>query len=386
MFEYKSVPLQIVRSMRKEQYVHTMPNNELNIRDKEFPKVEVVDLFCGIGGLSYGMKSKGFNILSGYDLDKTCQYAYETNNEAKFYYQDIKKVTAEEICAQYSKDAIRVLAGCAPCQPFSSYAFKNKKKDPNKYDLLYEFGRLVRGVHPDIVTMENVPAIASFKLKSVLADFIATLESEGYHVSFSVVYCPDYGIPQTRKRLVLLASRWGKINLIPPTHKKENYVTVKDAIGHLPPLEAGGVSSTDPLHRCRTLSPLNLRRLQATPYGGGWRNWPKELLLECHKREGGKSFGSVYGRMVWESPSPTMTTLCTGIGNGRFGHPEQDRAISAREAALFQTFPMSYKFFINEQQVSLTKASRYIGNAVPPKLGEVIAESISNHLHSLNHQ
>lgn len=380
MFEYKSVPLQIVRSMRKEQYVYTMPNNELNITDKEFPKVEVVDLFCGIGGLSYGMKSKGFNILSGYDLDKTCQYAYETNNEAKFYYQDIKKVTAEDISSQYSKDAIKVLAGCAPCQPFSSYAFKNKKKDPNKYDLLYEFGRLVREVHPDIVTMENVPAIASFKLKSVLADFIATLESEGYHVSFSVVYCPDYGIPQTRKRLVLLASRWGKINLIPPTHKKENYVTVKDTIGHLSPLEAGETSSTDPLHRCRTLSPLNLRRLQATPYGGGWRNWPEELLLECHKKEGGKSFGSVYGRMVWESPSPTMTTLCTGIGNGRFGHPEQNRAISAREAALFQTFPITYKFFPDERQVSLTKASRYIGNAVPPKLGEVIADSICLHI------
>lgn len=363
-----------------------MPNNEQNIEEKDFSKVEVVDLFCGIGGLSYGMKSKGFNILSGYDLDKTCQYAYETNNEAKFYYRDIKTVTAEEISSQYSKDAIKVLAGCAPCQPFSSYAFKNKKKDPNKYDLLYEFGRLVREVHPDIVTMENVPAIASFELKSVLPDFISTLESEGYQVSFSVVYCPDYGIPQTRKRLVLLASRWGKIDLIPPTHKKEDYITVKDTIGHLPPLEAGGASSTDPLHRCRTLSPLNLKRLQATPYGGGWRDWPKELLLECHKKEGGKSFGSVYGRMVWESPSPTMTTLCTGIGNGRFGHPVQDRAISAREAALFQTFPISYKFFPNEQQVSLTKASRYIGNAVPPKLGEIIAESISNHLYSHNHQ
>lgn len=361
-----------------------MPENEQNIKDRELPKVEVVDLFCGIGGLSYGMKTKGFDILAGYDLDKTCQYAYETNNEAKFYYQDIKKVAAEEICAQYSKDAIRVLAGCAPCQPFSSYAFKNKKKDPNKYDLLYEFGRLVREVHPDIVTMENVPAIASFKLKSVLPDFIATLESEGFHVSFSVVYCPDYGIPQTRKRLVLLASRWGKINIIPPTHKKENYVTVKDTIGHLPPLEAGETSFTDPLHRCRTLSPLNLRRLQATPYGGGWRNWPEELLLECHKKEGGKSFGSVYGRMVWESPSPTMTTLCTGIGNGRFGHPEQNRAISAREAALFQTFPITYKFFPDERQVSLTKASRYIGNAVPPKLGEVIADSIRLHIKTIS--
>ena len=164
------------------------------------------------------------------------------------------------------------------------------------------------------------------------------------------------------------------------TDKKENYVTVKDAIGHLPPLEAGQGCPTDALHRCRVLSPLNLQRLKSTPYGGSWKDWPADLMLECHKKESGKSFGSVYGRMVWEEPSPTMTTLCTGIGNGRFGHPVQNRAISAREAALFQTFPITYKFFPNEYEVSLTKASRYIGNAVPPKLGEVIAQSIKSNL------
>ena len=353
-----------------------MPNNKQNIKDNEPLKIEVVDLFCGIGGLSYGMKSKGFNILSGYDLDKTCQFAYEANNEAKFYYRDIKKVTAEEIGFQYSKDAIKVLAGCAPCQPFSSYAFKNKEKDSNKYDLLYEFGRLVRDVHPDIVTMENVPAIASFKLKPVFADFVTILETEGYHVSYSVVYCPDYGIPQTRKRLILIASCLGKISLIPPTHKKNEYITVRDAIGHLSPLEAGETCPTDSLHRCRTISPLNIKRLKCTPYGGGWKDWPEELLLECHKKKQGKTYGSVYGRMKWEKPAPTMTTQCTSIGSGRFGHPTQCRAISAREAAIFQTFPMNYRFFPNEESTSITKISRYIGNAVPPRLGEVVAESI----------
>ena len=346
----------------------------------KLPKIEVVDLFCGIGGLSYGMKSKGFKILEGFDLDATCQYAYETNNEAKFVYKDIREVTKDDIIPLYSKKSIKVLAGCAPCQPFSSYAFKNKNKDEKKYNLLYEFGRLVKDVQPDIVTMENVPAIASFKLKSVLADFVKVLQEERYYVKYQVVYCPNYGIPQTRKRLVLLASRLGEIALIPSTHKKEDYVTVRDVIGHLPPLKAGESCPSDALHRCRTLSPLNMRRMIATPYGGSWRDWPEELLLACHKKEGGKSFGSVYGRMVWEEPAPTMTTLCTGIGNGRFGHPEQNRAISAREAALFQTFPITYKFFPNEQEVSLTKASRYIGNAVPPRLGEVIAESIKQHI------
>lgn len=345
---------------------------------------EVVDLFCGIGGLSYGLKCQGMKILAGFDLDYTCQYAYETNTGGKFYYKDVRVISGDEINSLYSqkKDVIKVLAGCAPCQPFSSYAFKNKNKDKDKYNLLYEFGRLVKEIHPDIVTMENVPAIASFKLKSVLADFVAVLQNEGYNVKYKVVYCPDYGIPQTRKRLVLLASRFGSIDLISPTHKKENYVTVRDVIGDLPPLDAGQGCPTDALHRCRALSSLNLQRLKSTPYGGSWKDWPADLMLECHKKESGKSFGSVYGRMVWEEPSPTMTTLCTGIGNGRFGHPVQNRAISAREAALFQTFPITYKFFPNEHEVSLTKASRYIGNAVPPKLGEIIAQSIKNHIES----
>ena len=357
-----------------------MPHSEIHKRRGRLPKIEVVDLFCGIGGLSYGMKSEGFTILAGFDLDWTCQYAYETNNEAKFIFKDIRSVRKEDIAPFYSKESIKVLAGCAPCQPFSSYAFKNKNKDKDKYNLLYEFGRLVKDIHPDIVTMENVPAIASFKLQSVLSDFVETLESEKYHVSYKVVYCPDYGIPQTRKRLVLLASRFGNIELIPPTHQKGNYLTVRNVIGSLPPLQAGEGCPTDALHRCRALSPLNMRRMMATPYGGSWKDWPEDLLLECHKKEGGKSFSSVYGRMVWDEPAPTMTTLCTGIGNGRFGHPEQNRAISAREAALIQTFPVTYKFFPNEQEVSLTKASRYIGNAVPPRLGEVIAESIKQHI------
>lgn len=139
---------------------------------KTIPKIEIIDLFCGIGGLIFGKKSKGFNILSAYDLDSTCRYAYETNNEAKVIYKDIKAVSVDEMRSKYGKKSIRVLVGCAPCQPFSSYAFKNKKKDPNKYDLLYEFGRLVEEVELDIVAMENVVQILSFKEKTVLHDFV----------------------------------------------------------------------------------------------------------------------------------------------------------------------------------------------------------------------
>ena len=351
-----------------------------NKRRGRLPKIEVVDLFCGIGGLSYGMKSRGLHIIEGFDLDGTCSYAYEANTGATFIYKDIRKVTGKEINSKYSKKSIKVLAGCAPCQPFSSYAHTNKKKDPNKYDLLYEFGRLVKETHPDVVTMENVPSIASFGLKDVLGDFVRTLTEEGFSVKYQVVFCPDYGIPQTRKRLVLLASRLGDITLIPATHKKGEYKTVRNTISNLPVLRAGEADETDKLHRCAALGDLNMRRMQATPDGGSWKNWPEELMLECHRKEGGKSFGSVYGRMVWDEPSPTITTQCTGIGNGRFGHPEQNRAISIREAALLQTFPMEYRFFSDEEDVSITNASRYIGNAVPPRLGEIIADSIKVHI------
>ena len=346
----------------------------------QMPRIEVVDLFCGIGGLSYGMKTAGFNILAGFDLDHTCKFAYETNTGGVFIYKNIKDVTSNDITFRYSEGSIKILAGCAPCQPFSSYAFKNKEKDPDKYDLLYEFGRLVKEVNPDIVTMENVPAIRKFKLKSVLEDFIGLLEDNGYSVWCDVVFCPNFGIPQTRKRLVLIASKLGKVDPLVATHSKQDYITVRDTIGNLPPLSAGQKDPNDSLHRCRALNDLNLKRIKSTPEGGSWKSWPKELILECHKKEGGKSFGSVYGRMKWDEPSPTMTTQCTGIGNGRFGHPSQDRAISAREAALLQTFPYDYKFFKDEKSVSLTVASRYIGNAVPPKLGEVIALAISKHL------
>jgi DNA (cytosine-5)-methyltransferase 1 len=343
-------------------------------------KIGVIDLFCGIGGLSHGMLKKGFNILAGYDIDESCKYAFEENNKSKFFCQDVTAITGEHLKIQFKKSEIKILAGCAPCQPFSSYAFKNKEKDSLKYNLLYQFGRLVEESMPDIITMENVSQILSFKQKPVLTDFVTKLNNLGYFVSYKIIFCPDYGIPQTRKRLVLLASKFGEIEIIPPTHKPENYITVKDVIGSLPKIEAGETCKLDILHRSRSLSEVNLKRIKASTIKGSWNDWPEELKLECHKKESGKSFSSVYGRMSWDKPAPTMTTLCTGLGNGRFGHPDQNRAISVREAALFQTFPNDYKFFLPNDEISITKASRYIGNAVPPVLGKITAESIIKHL------
>ena len=202
----------------------------------------------------------------------------------------------------------------------------------------------------------------------------------GYFVHYEVVNCPDYGIPQKRKRLVLLASKFGEIRLIPKTHDKETYKTVKDAIGNLPKINDGETCKIDRMHFARKLTSLNKLRIQNTPYGGSWLDWTDDIKLKCHKKQSGKSYTSVYGRMKWDEPSPTITTHCIGLGNGRFGHPEQDRAISLREASLLQTFPLDYRFFNDNDSYSSVLIARQIGNAVPVKLGEVVAKSIKEHL------
>ena len=343
--------------------------------------ISAVDLFCGIGGLSYGFKKVGIKIKAGIDFDNSCKYAFEANCNAKFIHEDISKVKAKDIEKFYDKDDIKVLVGCAPCQPFSTYTLNGDKQKDQRWQLLYEFARLIKETQPEIVSMENVPNLLNFKKEPVFKNFVRELEEDEYFVWHKIVYSPDYGIPQKRKRLVLLASKKGEIKLIEPTHKIEEYVTVKDAIGHLEKIDSGEVSSKDFIHRASKLSDINLKRIRQSTQGGSWKkDWDKSLQLECHKSDRGKSYVSVYGRMKWDEPSPTMTTFCTGIGNGRFGHPEQDRAISLREAGILQTFPMEYKFASSADNLKFTKVSKQIGNAVPPRLGEVIGLSIIEHL------
>jgi DNA (cytosine-5)-methyltransferase 1 len=345
----------------------------------------VIDLFCGVGGLSHGFIQEDFNVLAGIDIDETCRFAFEENNKSEFIAKSITDISAQEINRIYGENTdLKILVGCAPCQNFSSYMFKDKDKDSNKWKLLYEFSRLINEVQPDIVSMENVAQLINFKKAPVFEDFVSNLKSLGYYVHYEVVNCPDYGIPQNRKRLILLASKFGEIKLIPKTHNRDSYVTVKDAIGELPFIKDGEKDINDPIHFSRKLTPKNKKRIEATPYGGSWKDWNEDLRLECHKKETGKSFPSVYGRMVWEKPSPTMTTQCIGYGNGRFGHPVQNRAISLREAALLQTFPLDYKFVKNDQDYNSTILARQIGNAVPVKLGQVVAKSVKEHLKKLN--
>jgi len=346
--------------------------------------ISVVDLFCGIGGLSYGLKRAGLKVKAGFDFDDKCKYAYEENCKAKFIHKDIVNVKKDDVLKYYKQNDIKVLLGCAPCQPFSTYTLKGDKQKDTRWQLLYEFSRLIKETKPDIISMENVPNLLKFKKEPVFENFVKELKKEGFYVWYNVVYSPDYGIPQKRKRLVLLASKKGRIELIKPTHTPKEYVTVKDAIGHLDKIASGETSKKDFIHKASKISEKNLARIKQSVPGGSWkRDWDKDLQLNCHKSDKGKTYVSVYGRMEWDKPSPTMTTFCTGIGNGRFGHPEQDRAISLREAAILQSFPKNYKFVDKKENLKFGQVSKQIGNAVPPKLGEVIGKSIIKHLEEI---
>lgn len=343
-------------------------------------KINAVDLFCGVGGLTHGIQRAGINVVAGYDIEKECQYSYEHNNNAKFIYKDVKEIGSNEIEKLYPRDTeVKVLMGCAPCQPFSAYSHRYKESEnrKQKMDLLDYFGKQVENVKPDIVSMENVPQMQQ---DPVFNTFLKLLKANGYSVDWRVIYAPDYGVPQNRKRLLLLASKLGEISLIEPTRNKDSYPTVRSAISHLKPLKAGEVDESDFLHRSRQLSDLNLSRIKNSRPGGTWEDWDETLLPECYKKVSGKSYKSVYGRIEWDKPAPTITTQFVGYGNGRFGHPEQDRALSLREGAILQTFPDDYQFAEHGKYTSLGKLAVQIGNAVPVKLGEVIGQSINQHL------
>ena len=340
------------------------------------PEAAAIDLFCGAGGLSYGLQQAGMRIDAGIDIDPACQYPYETNVGAQFIQEDITKITPDFVESLFSGSPTKIIVGCAPCQPFSSYARKQLSEDA-KWELLPKFGEIVSQVLPAVVTMENVPRLQD---RSIFTKFVGTLEKAGYHVKYRRVHCEEYGVPQTRQRLVLLASRLGPIDLEPATHSKGKYVTVEAAIRDLDAIEAGASSESDSLHKASGLSETNLMRIRESKPGGSWRDWDAKLRAACHVRASGKTYPAVYGRMRWDEPAPTITTQFNGFGNGRFGHPEQNRAISLREGALLQTFPAEYAFVPKGDPAPIAPLARLIGNAVPVKLAEAIGRSIMSHI------
>jgi DNA (cytosine-5)-methyltransferase 1 len=342
-----------------------------------------VDLFCGAGGLTHGLIQAGIRVEAGIDIDQQSAHAFRSNNPGvDFLCWDVARKNYQSIAKLFRPGAKRLLAGCAPCQPFSKLT--NGAEAHADWDLLDNFCRFVRRILPELVTMENVPELAA-RGEDVFARFLGTLRSCGYWTDWKIIHCEDYGIPQSRKRLVLLASRIGEIRVPEGACRSPSqWRTVREAIAGLPSLAAGEESSSDPLHVAVRLTPVNLERIRATPKDGGtWKHWPRRLLLPCHRRMTGKSYSSIYGRMWWDKPSPTMTTLCTGIGNGRFGHPEQDRAITLREAALLQSFPRAYEFWPRESKLNRRAVSRMIGNAVPPRLARALGKALLAHVESI---
>ncbi|MFD0987479.1 DNA cytosine methyltransferase [Methyloligella solikamskensis] len=346
-------------------------------------RVKVVDLFCGVGGLSHGLLLEGLQVVAGVDNDSTCEYAFEKNNGSTFIKRNIARFTSGELLDLFGDASVRVLVGCAPCQPYSS--LNRRDLDPlqarERWYPLYRFTQLIRKVKPEIVSMENVPDLANEAKYEIFATFIKILRRLDYHVSFRTVDASRFGVPQKRQRLVLLASKLGPIKLIDETHREENLVTVRQAISDLPPLADGAADANDPLHRSSRLSQLNKKRIRATPEdGGSAKSWSQDLMPDCYRRASGRSYMStVYGRMRWDSPAPTMTTHCTTLGTGRFGHPVQDRAISLREAARIQSFPDYYEFSA-EGEIRIGDTARHIGNAVPVLLGRAIGKSLKRHI------
>lgn len=351
--------------------------------------VSAVDLFCGSGGLTYGLERAGVSVAAGIDVDPDCEYPYQANTNARFVQSDIEplaKRNPERVASLFDfRPDVKILAGCAPCQPFSALNHGTDSSSHEKWGMIDSFRLLVEDIGPDVVVMENVYQVRNH---DVYERFEESLEDAGYFVNDDEdkrVYCPEFGIPQKRKRWVLLASKRGPLSLgEPPIADEADYPTVRETIDHLPPLEAGEEHPERRIHQARTLSETNLERIRLMEPGADWRIWEekgrRDLMLECHKKESGRSFKAPYSRVRPDEPAPTMTTQFYNYGSGRFGHYEQDRALSLLEGAMLQSFPEDYEFVPEDEEMYTKQMGRLIGNAVPPKLAELIGERILEHL------
>ena len=338
--------------------------------------MRALDFFCGAGGLTHGLRRSGIEVTSGVDADPRCRESFERNNAGvAFVEDDVRCVSIQTVFKLLGsrKTSDLLLAGCAPCQPFSSQRKRKLDLDgePERptpdATLLSVFARLVEEILPAFVLIENVPGLARVPGRSTHRRFLSMLKDNGYGFVEGVLDAKAYGVPQNRRRYVLIAAKGRSTVLPPPTHgrSKVPFATVRGAIAHFPPLRAG---EADPLvsnHVAANLEPINLQRIASTPKNGGdRRTWQVDLRLDCHSGAY-EGHTDVYGRMRWDAPAPTLTGRCNSLSNGRYGHPEQDRAISLREAASLQTFPDAYVFYGVNQHIA-----RQIGNAVPVRFAE----------------
>lgn len=351
--------------------------------------LKAVDFFCSGGGMSYGMQSAGIKILAGIDVDESCENTYKANISAEFIHADVFQLKEETIGKQLNlqrNDDNLVLIGCSPCQ-FWSIINTDKTKSKESKNLLIEFSRFVKYFNPGYVVVENVPGVLRRKKESGLEHFIEWLESRHYVVHFDVHNVADYGVPQNRKRFTLIANRITDNELYPKKTKGKK-LTVRDVIGEqngFPKISPGHRDTTEFLHTCAGLQEINIKRLALTEKDGGSRIAyadNKALAPQCHQNDK-VNFKDSYGRMWWDRQSPTITTKFFSISNGRFAHPEEDRALSLREGAVLQSFPKHYIF----KTTSIANTAKMIGNAVPPKYAEAIADAIiRNHNHAIQNK
>lgn len=336
-------------------------------------KPVVIDLFAGCGGGSMGFVRQGFRIGAAVEIDRDAADAYFLNTRARPIRRNVRWVTGPQLLnkAGLSEGECTLLFGCPPCQGFSVMRQGSEQipVDVIRNELPQEYLRLVRSIKPRHIAFENVPGMMKGKWLPHFEVLLEGLEGAGYACVWDVVDAVDYGVPQYRKRLLLIGSKVADPTLPTPTHgpgRPERHRTVRDAIGDLLTLKSGEYDEDDALHAARCHSDLALQRLSALPEGGSRRDLPKDLQLECHKGHTGHN--DVYGRMSWDRPAPTLTSGCTNVTRGRFGHPKQARAITLREAMLLQTFPPEATLVGTEGTMALQ-----VGNAIPTILAEAVA-------------
>jgi len=335
-------------------------------------KLLSIDLFSGVGGLSEGLRQAGFNTQYAFEIDELASNAYSMNHKkVKVITKDIRDVELQQIKDSLKGETIHLLAGCPPCQGFSSIRRLNRAEPvkDERNSLINEYVRFVEELKPYTFMLENVPGLS---LSPDFENAVKTLRKSGYdHIIHKTVNVKDYGVPQNRKRLVMVGSRLGPIEIAKPINKK---VSVREKIGNLPKPE----DSNDYFHK---IYPIHTKRIQELihdiPHNGGSRkDLGENRQLKCHRKEN-VGFNDVYGRLRWDDYSTTITGGCLNPSKGRFLHPEQNRCISAREAALLQSFPINYKFPTN---VPISKIALMIGNALPPEFCRIQAENIKEHL------
>lgn len=331
-----------------------------------------IDLFCGVGGLTVGLKAAGFDVIAGVEIDGLAVEGYVKNHpDVWVWHEDISHVEPNEILDKIGLKVgeVGLLAGCPPCEGFSRIRSRNGKRkiEDDRNNLIFEFQRFVDDLRPRTVMLENVPGLA---VDHRFKEFCEHLTSLGYHLVYGIKNAADYGVPQRRKRLILLGSLFERPEFPPPDHKR---TTVYDAIGDLP--KAG--TSGDPLHDIMMRNSARIMKLiqMIPPDGGSRRDLPEELQLECHRRIDG--FKDVYGRMKWRDVAPTITGGCANPSKGRFLHPVEHRVISLREAALLQTFPPDYYIPLRRGRYA---AAELIGNALPPVMISRFAEVAYKHV------